>query len=101
MQPISRNRNILSYFLISFTQFNSLAATADKITKYSRLLVRHQNVLSKLRAEIRSTVGIGPDAPLPTMKDVKKMPYLAIVLKEGMIPSSPSTPLPLLSFLLF
>jgi Cytochrome P450 len=49
----------------------------------SRLLARHQNALSRLRDEIESTVGLGVDAPLPTRNDLKKMPYLNLVIKEG------------------
>ncbi|KAF2477703.1 cytochrome P450 [Lindgomyces ingoldianus] len=47
-----------------------------------RLLARHQNVLEKLRSEIETTIGLGPDAAEPTRKDLKKMTYLNIVIKE-------------------
>ncbi|KAI1272030.1 cytochrome P450 [Xylaria sp. FL0933] len=47
-----------------------------------RLLARHQNVLDKLRHEIEAVVGLGSDAPPPSRDDLKRMPYLAVVLKE-------------------
>lgn len=49
----------------------------------SRLLVRHQQVLDRLRDEIQTTVGIGASAPQPTRNDLKKMHYLNLVIKEG------------------
>jgi len=48
----------------------------------SRLLARHQSVLSRLRSEIEATVGIGKDARAPTRNDLKKMTYLSLVIKE-------------------
>ncbi|KAF2963475.1 hypothetical protein GQX73_g10098 [Xylaria multiplex] len=47
-----------------------------------RLLARHPQVLNKLREEIADVVGIGPDAKPPTREELKRMPYLAIMLKE-------------------
>ncbi|KAI0399301.1 cytochrome P450 [Xylaria palmicola] len=47
-----------------------------------RLLARHQKVLNRLRQEIESVVGLGLEAPPPTRDDLKRMPYLALVLKE-------------------
>ncbi len=48
-----------------------------------RLLATHQTVLAKLRKEIQSTVGVGPDARHPDRADLKKMNYLTYVVKEG------------------
>jgi cytochrome P450 len=39
-------------------------------------------VLSKLRAEIECTIGLGPDAPEPLRDDIKRMTYLNLVIKE-------------------
>jgi cytochrome P450 len=47
-----------------------------------RLLARHPSVLDKLRTEVESVVGLGPDAPQPTREQLKKMKYLDLVLKE-------------------
>jgi len=47
-----------------------------------RLLARHPKVLDRLRSEIKSTVGFGADARLPTRIDLKKMTYLNLVIKE-------------------
>ncbi|KAL4797415.1 n-alkane-inducible cytochrome P450 [Aspergillus venezuelensis] len=47
-----------------------------------RLLVQYPNVLSKLRAEIRDTVGIGPGSSAPTLSQLKTLTYLSLVLKE-------------------
>lgn len=52
----------------------------------SRLLARHQNVLARLRSEIDSVVGLGHSARRPNRNDLKKMPYLAVVIKEGRSP---------------
>lgn len=46
----------------------------------SRLLVRHEGVMDRLRREIYSTMG---DSEHPTRKQIKKMPYLACVIKES------------------
>lgn len=47
-----------------------------------RLLARHQHVLSKLLAEIETTLGIGASAPEPTRNHLKGMTYLNHVIKE-------------------
>ncbi|KAI1310867.1 cytochrome P450 [Xylaria venustula] len=47
-----------------------------------RLLARHQNVLEKLTNEIADVVGLGPDATPPSRDELKRMPYLSLVLKE-------------------
>lgn len=44
--------------------------------------MRHPHVLAKLRTEIESVVELESNAPQPTRDDLRKMPYLAIVLKE-------------------
>lgn len=49
---------------------------------YRRLLSRHPDVLAKLREEIQGQVG----SNLPTQQDLKRMPYLSFVLKEGTSP---------------
>jgi hypothetical protein len=46
-------------------------------------LAQHQNVLVKLRDEIKATTGVGSKARHPDRKDLKKMTYLGFVLKEG------------------
>lgn len=50
----------------------------------SRLLVQRPKVLSKLRCEIRDTLGVGPEAPIPSISQIKALPYLQLVVKEGM-----------------
>ncbi|KAI0866205.1 cytochrome P450 [Xylaria cubensis] len=57
-------------------------STACCLTWCFRLLARHQKVLVKLRKEIEDVVGLGRDASLPTRNQLKRMPYLAMVLKE-------------------
>ncbi|KAI1265358.1 cytochrome P450 [Xylariaceae sp. FL1019] len=47
-----------------------------------RLLARHQQALLRLRREVDSVVGLGVDATPPSRDDLKRMPYLAMVLKE-------------------
>ncbi|CAE7208519.1 Cytochrome P450 ARB 01131 [Pyrenophora teres f. teres] len=49
-----------------------------------RLLSRHQDVLTKLRDEIASMVGIGPDARQPTQDKLKKMTDLNLAIKESL-----------------
>lgn len=61
--------------------------TACMLTWTMRLLVKHENVMAKLREEIKMTVGVGDEARNPNRNDMKKMLYLSYVLKEG-IPSS-------------
>ncbi|DAA74994.1 TPA_exp: Cytochrome P450 [Trichophyton benhamiae CBS 112371] len=56
--------------------------TACCLTWTLRLLVQHPDVLSKLRDEVRDTIGMGPDAPDPTISQVKKLSYLSLVIKE-------------------
>jgi len=48
-----------------------------------RLLAKHQNVLAKLRKEIETSVGVGPEGRRPDRIDLKKMMYLTYVVKEG------------------
>ncbi|KAL4813454.1 cytochrome P450 [Aspergillus spinulosporus] len=56
--------------------------TACCLTWTLRLLVQHPHVLSKLQAEIRDTVGVGPRPPAPTLTNVKTLPYLSLIIKE-------------------
>ncbi|KAJ5995766.1 n-alkane-inducible cytochrome P450 [Penicillium waksmanii] len=56
--------------------------TACCLTWTIRLLVRHPEVLAKLRREIEETVGVGPEASDPVISQVKKLPYLSLVIKE-------------------
>ncbi|KAH0593327.1 hypothetical protein MHUMG1_09049 [Metarhizium humberi] len=53
----------------------------------SRLLARHQHILDKLRREIDQISGLGSSAPLPTREDLRRMSYLQLVIKEGMLSS--------------
>ena len=46
----------------------------------SRLLVRHPPVMERLRHEISSTL---KDGEHPTRDLIRKMPYLALVVKES------------------
>ena len=52
--------------------------------------MKHQSVLSKLRDEIKSIVGVGDEARHPDRNDIKKMLYLVYVLKEGKSSHPPS-----------
>ncbi|OQD80985.1 hypothetical protein PENANT_c030G04537 [Penicillium antarcticum] len=56
--------------------------TACCLTWTLRLLVQHPEVLSKLRREIENSVGVGSEASDPVLSQVKKLPYLSIVIKE-------------------
>ena len=56
--------------------------TACLLSWTFHLLARHPHVLSRLRAEIESIAGITTDV---TRNDLKRMPYLANVLKESEI----------------
>ncbi|KAL3491421.1 cytochrome P450 [Aspergillus germanicus] len=56
--------------------------TACCLTWTLRLLVQHPRVLSKLRAEIRDSIGVGPGAQAPTITQLKTFTYLLLVLKE-------------------
>ncbi|KAL9109660.1 MAG: hypothetical protein Q9227_005698 [Pyrenula ochraceoflavens] len=47
-----------------------------------RLLARHPEVLSRLRAEIKSVAGLGSGSSQPTRNDLKQMSYLSMVIKE-------------------
>jgi hypothetical protein len=48
----------------------------------SRLLVRHPKILEKLRKEIYNVLG---QTNSPTREQIRKMPYLANVIKESML----------------
>ncbi len=48
------------------------------------MLASHQNVLAKLRSEIGGVVGLGSHAPQPKKEDLKRMPFLNNIIKEGM-----------------
>ncbi|KAM5453829.1 hypothetical protein MaudCBS49596_002452 [Microsporum audouinii] len=56
--------------------------TACCLTWTLRLLVQHPNVLAKLRDEVKDAIGVGPEAPDPTINQVKKLSYLSLVIKE-------------------
>lgn len=60
--------------------------------KSSRLLVQHPHVLSKLRREINDALGVGSEATIPDISRIKTLPYLSIVLKEGVGKNRPITP---------
>lgn len=62
--------------------------TACLLTWTMRLLVKHENVMAKLRKEIKTIVGVGEEAQNPNRIDIKKMLYLSYVLKEGTPPPS-------------
>ena len=47
-----------------------------------RLLARHEQVLDKLRREIEQISGLGMSASPPTREQLRRMPYLGLVLKE-------------------
>ena len=47
----------------------------------SRLLVRHEQVMDRLRSEVLSVMG---DGEHPTREQIRRMPYLASVIKESM-----------------
>lgn len=51
----------------------------------SRLLAQHPDVLAKLRQEIGSIVGLGTGSRLPDRNDLKRMKYLNLVFKEGIL----------------
>lgn len=48
--------------------------------QFRRLLVRHNSVMESLRQEVRSVVGY---VEHPTREQIRKMPYLAMVIKES------------------
>jgi cytochrome P450 len=65
--------------------------TACLLTWTMRLLVKHKDVMVKLREEIDRTVGVGDSAKSPDRNDMKKMFYLLYVLKEGkFLPKQPT-----------
>ena len=72
--------------------FCILRGLSPQLSQNRRLLVKHQNVLLKLRDEIKSIVGVGDEARMPDRNDIKKMLYLAFVLKEGKSSSPPAIP---------
>ena len=45
-------------------------------------LARHPGVVSKIRSEISSCLGVGPSAKIPTYTELKEMKYLNSVLNE-------------------
>ncbi|KAI9925143.1 hypothetical protein MW887_006063 [Aspergillus wentii] len=47
-------------------------------------LARNPEVVAKLREEIRSRLGVGPDAQKPSFTDLKEMKYLTAVINETM-----------------
>jgi hypothetical protein len=51
---------------------------------YSRLLVRHEHVLRRLRDEIKSMIGDSQD---PRREQIQKMAYLSCVIKESKLHS--------------
>ena len=46
----------------------------------SRLLIRHPSVMERLRKEVHSVLS---DEEHPTREKIRKMPYLALVIKES------------------
>jgi len=46
----------------------------------SRLLVRHTHVMDRLRREVKSIMG---ESEHPTREQIRKMPYLACIIKES------------------
>ncbi|CAN9273939.1 unnamed protein product [Alternaria alternata] len=59
-------------------------STAACLSWTMRLLGRHQRVLTKVRDEIASIVGLGPDARQPTQDELKEMTYLNLAIKESL-----------------
>lgn len=57
--------------------------TACMLTWTMRLLLKHDNVMARLREEVESVLGVGEEARMPDRNDIKKMLYLTYVLKEG------------------
>ena len=60
------------------TRFQTSADIAFLVI--SRLLVRHMNVMKRLRQEIALVMEGGQ---VPTRDQIRKMPYLACVIKES------------------
>ncbi len=50
------------------------------------MLVKHRQIMDKLKDEVRITVGVGSDVRSPDRNDIKRMLYLWYVLKEGKRP---------------
>ncbi len=46
-----------------------------------RLLIRHQPAMTRLRSEIRTILG---DSEYPVREHIRKMPYLAQVIRESL-----------------
>lgn len=68
----------------SVRPYKILPTMLGKLTiLYRRLLVQHPPVLFKLRHEIKDAIGVGPAAHEPTINQLKKLPYLLNVIKEG------------------
>jgi Cytochrome P450 len=47
---------------------------------YSRLLIRHPQVMNRLRGEVASVMG---ESVHPSKEQVRNMPYLGYVIKES------------------
>lgn len=47
---------------------------------FRRLLVRHTPVMERLRQEVQTIIGY---TERPTREEIRKMPYLAMVIKES------------------
>jgi hypothetical protein len=65
---------------VSF-QPSVLILTAPADTIFSRLLVRHPAVMERLRREVKGVMG---DMANPAREHVRKMPFLACVIKESL-----------------
>lgn len=72
--------------LVQLSRFQCSMLTRGRFR--SRLLTRHPDVLTKLRAEIEHEVG----SALPQQNDIKRMTYLSHVLKEGKYLAPPPSP---------
>ncbi|KAM0721366.1 hypothetical protein Q7P37_002290 [Cladosporium fusiforme] len=61
-------------------------STAACLSWTMRLIGRHPEVLARLREEIASIVGVGPDARhrRPTQEQLKQMKYLNLTIKESL-----------------
>ncbi len=55
-------------------------APSSANSSYSRLLVRHPYAMDRLKKEVYSVMGTSEK---PTREHVRKMPYLASVIKES------------------
>ena len=55
-----------------------------RLTYSRRLLTTHPNVLQRVREEISTTLGKGPETNVEiTYEGLRKLTYLSCVLKEG------------------